>query len=104
MEVIEHVDPARLSAVEAAVFGHARPSTVVVTTPNVEYNVRYETMAPGALRHHDHRFEWGRAEFAAWTDRVGQAYGYTVTRHGVGDVDPELGPPTQLAVFAVGTR
>ena len=102
MEVVEHVDPARLGAIEAAVFGHARPSTVVVTTPNVEYNVRYETMAPGALRHPDHRFEWSRAEFAAWTDRVGQEYGYTVARNGVGDTDPELGSPTQLAVFRVG--
>jgi 3' terminal RNA ribose 2'-O-methyltransferase Hen1 len=99
MEVIEHVDPPRLPAVEASVFGHAQPSTVVVTTPNVEYNPRYEGMAEGALRHHDHRFEWTRAEFAAWTERVATTYGYTVTRSGVGEDDPTVGAPTQLAVF-----
>jgi hypothetical protein len=99
MEVVEHVDPPRLSALVASVFGHARPSTVVLTTPNVEYNSRYETMAEGSLRHHDHRFEWTRAEFAAWCADVGQTRGYAVRVRGVGDVDPEVGPPTQLAVF-----
>lgn len=99
MEVVEHLDPPRLPALEDAVFGHARPVTVVVTTPNVEYNVRYEGLPTGAFRHPDHRFEWTRAEFADWTARVAEAYGYTVVRRGVGDDDPEVGTPTQLAVF-----
>jgi 3' terminal RNA ribose 2'-O-methyltransferase Hen1 len=98
MEVIEHVDEPRLPALAASVFGHARPSTVVVTTPNVEYNVRYEGMRE-QMRHHDHRFEWTRAQFAAWCDRVAQAYAYTVRVAGVGEADPELGCPTQLATF-----
>src|SRR4051794_5254229 len=34
----KHPAPPRLPALEEAVFGHARPATVVVTTPNVEYN------------------------------------------------------------------
>ena len=68
MEVIEHVDPPRLAALERAVFGHAAPGTVIVTTPNVEYNVRFETLPAGAMRHRDHRFEWTRAEFRAWAD------------------------------------
>jgi len=99
MEVVEHLDPPRLPALEAAVFGHAQPGTVVVTTPNVEYNVRYAGLAAGALRHTDHRFEWSRAEFADWAARVGTTYGYTVSISGVGDEDPEVGAPTQLAVF-----
>ncbi|MER7460327.1 3' terminal RNA ribose 2'-O-methyltransferase Hen1 [Micromonospora sp. NPDC126480] len=99
MEVVEHLDPPRLPALEDAVFGHARPHTVVVTTPNVEYNVRYEGLPAGRFRHADHRFEWTRAEFAAWTSRVGSTYGYTVALRGVGDDDPEVGTPTQLAVF-----
>ena len=99
MEVIEHLDPQRLPALVAAVFGHARPSTVVVTTPNVEYNVRYEGMAEGAMRHHDHRFEWTRAEFAAWGTDVAAQYGYQIQIVGVGDDDPTVGAPTQLAVF-----
>jgi 3' terminal RNA ribose 2'-O-methyltransferase Hen1 len=102
MEVVEHVDPARLPALVAAVFGHAQPSTVVVTTPNVEYNIRYEGLPAGRMRHHDHRFEWTRAEFTAWCHHVADRYGYAVRRGGVGDEDSALGHPTQLAVFEKG--
>ena len=98
MEVVEHIDPPRLPALAAAVFGHARPSTVLVTTPNVEYNVRYEGLT--AMRHHDHRFEWSRAEFAAWCTQVADRYGYAVRVTGVGEADPDLGYPTQLATFS----
>ena len=104
MEVVEHLDPPRLPALEDAVFGHARPGTVVVTTPNVEYNVRYEGLAPGRFRHADHRFEWTRAEFAAWVDRVAAAHGYTAVLGGVGDEDPEVGTPTQIAVLTRDDR
>jgi 3' terminal RNA ribose 2'-O-methyltransferase Hen1 len=102
MEVVEHVDPPRLPAFAHAVFGHAAPATVIVTTPNVEYNARYEGLPAGRLRHHDHRFEWTRAEFAAWCAQVAGAHGYTVALGGAGEADPELGPPTQLAVFTRG--
>lgn len=99
MEVVEHVDPDRLPALERSVFADAAPSTVVVTTPNVEYNVHYPALVAGGRRHPDHRFEWTRAEFAAWSDRVAAAHGYTVTRRPVGPVDEQVGAPTQLAVF-----
>lgn len=99
MEVIEHVDPPRLAALERAVLGHARPATLVVTTPNVEYNVRFPTLTSGTVRHHDHRFEWTRAELRAWADAAAKAYGYTVTYRPVGEEDPEVGSPTQMAVF-----
>jgi hypothetical protein len=99
MEVIEHVDPPRLPALAQAVFGAARPGAVVVTTPNSEHNVRYETLAAGAFRHPDHRFEWTREEFRTWAAEVCVLYGYGVTFHAVGPDDPEVGPPTQLAVF-----
>lgn len=98
MEVIEHVEPDRLSALERAVFGFAAPRTVVVTTPNREYNPEYG-MTGGRLRHRDHRFEWDRAEFGAWASRVGAAYGYGVRLAGVGQESPTAGAPTQLAVF-----
>lgn len=97
MEVIEHVDPSRLDALEHVVFGAARPGAVVVTTPNGEYNVRYEGMT--GMRHPDHRFEWTRAQFAQWSDRVAAANGYRVTRHPIGDVDESVGSPTQMAIF-----
>ncbi|WP_067183532.1 3' terminal RNA ribose 2'-O-methyltransferase Hen1 [Microtetraspora niveoalba] len=106
MEVVEHVDPPRLAALERVVFGTARPAHVVVTTPNSEYNVRYDFLGEGrgggrAMRHPDHRFEWTRAEFAAWASGVAGRYGYRVVFRPVGDDDPEVGPPTQMAVFSV---
>jgi SAM-dependent methyltransferase len=100
MEVIEHVDPPRLAALERTVFADAAPAFVVVTTPNSEYNVRFEFLAPGAMRHRDHRFEWTRSEFATWAERVGSERGYDVRLLPVGTEDPEVGAPTQLAVFS----
>ncbi len=101
MEVIEHVDPPRLPAVERTVFGDAKPRTVIVTTPNVEYNVRFETLPPGSFRHRDHRFEWTRQQFRAWADAVSSRYGYAVRYLPVGTDDPEVGQPSQMAVFTM---
>jgi 3' terminal RNA ribose 2'-O-methyltransferase Hen1 len=99
LEVIEHLDPARLSACERCLFELARPQTVVLTTPNVEYNVKFENLPAGRLRHKDHRFEWTRSEFRAWADRVGERFGYQVRILAVGPDDPALGAPTQMGVF-----
>ncbi|MCF3135404.1 3' terminal RNA ribose 2'-O-methyltransferase Hen1 [Streptomyces olivochromogenes] len=100
-EVIEHLDLPRLPALEYTVFGHARPRTVLVTTPNVEYNVRWETLPAGHVRHGDHRFEWTREEFRGWAATVAERYGYEVEFRPVGPDDPEVGPPTQMAVFHI---
>lgn len=99
MEVIEHVDPPRLAALERAVLAVARPRVLVVTTPNAEHNVRYESLERGHLRHHDHRFEWTRAEFQEWATGAAARNGYVVRFAAVGPVDPEVGPPTQMAVL-----
>lgn len=99
VEVLEHLDPSRLGSCERTVFAHARPSTVVVTTPNVEYNVRFASLPAGRFRHRDHRFEWTRAEFADWCEQVGARHGYSVVLSGVGTEDPAVGFPTQMAVF-----
>ncbi|MGW5431837.1 3' terminal RNA ribose 2'-O-methyltransferase Hen1 [Streptomyces sp. NPDC004059] len=103
-EVIEHLDLPRLPALEYAVFGHARPRTVLVTTPNVEYNVRWETLPAGHARHGDHRFEWTRAEFRTWAHTVAERHGYTVEFGPIGPDDPEVGPPTQMALFVIRTE
>jgi 3' terminal RNA ribose 2'-O-methyltransferase Hen1 len=100
MEVIEHVDPGRLPALERAVFGFAAPANVIVTTPNAEYNVHFETLQAGAMRHRDHRFEWTRAEFRTWAQRVASGFGYQVRFVPVGPDDSQTGPPTQLAAFS----
>lgn len=99
VEVVEHLDPARLDAYCRVLFGHAQAPTVLLTTPNREHNVRFPSLPPGGLRHRDHRFEWTRAEFRAWTGDVGGQYGYAVEHRPVGPDDPEVGAPTQMAVF-----
>ncbi|HEX2515228.1 MAG TPA: 3' terminal RNA ribose 2'-O-methyltransferase Hen1, partial [Chloroflexota bacterium] len=99
VEVIEHLDPARLRAFEEVLFGAARPATVVLTTPNVEYNARFEHLPAGRFRHHDHQFEWTRAQFEAWGREVAGRHGYSVRFEPVGPVDPDLGAPTQMGVF-----
>jgi 3' terminal RNA ribose 2'-O-methyltransferase Hen1 len=99
IEVIEHLDLDRLAALERVVFEFARPQRVIVTTPNIEYNVRFATLPMGQLRHRDHRFEWTRAEFQTWAQRVAARFGYSVDFAGIGTADPELGTPTQMGVF-----
>jgi len=99
MEVVEHIDPSRLSALERTVFAEAVPAAVVVTTPNAEYNVRFENLSERGFRHRDHRFEWTRAEFQDWANRAAGAHGYQVRFLPIGGDDPEVGPPSQLAIF-----
>jgi 3' terminal RNA ribose 2'-O-methyltransferase Hen1 len=99
VEVIEHLDLSRLDAFSQAVFGRARPRTVVLTTPNVEYNGLFESLPAGTFRNRDHRFEWTRAEFADWSSAVTRRYDYEVELSGVGPSDPAAGQPTQMAVF-----
>jgi 3' terminal RNA ribose 2'-O-methyltransferase Hen1 len=99
VEVIEHLDPPRLSAFERVVFEFARPKTVVLTTPNCEYNVKWESLPAGQFRHADHRFEWTRQEFQDWANRVAAQHGYVVRFVPVGPVDELVGSPTQMGVF-----
>jgi 3' terminal RNA ribose 2'-O-methyltransferase Hen1 len=98
VEVIEHLELDRLPLFEQVLFEHLRPRVVVVTTPNRLYNVRYG-LEDGVWRHSDHRFEWSRAQFAAWVDGVVSRGGYRAELGWIGDVDPELGAPTQSVVF-----
>ncbi|MDE5556209.1 MAG: 3' terminal RNA ribose 2'-O-methyltransferase Hen1, partial [Ruminococcus sp.] len=99
IEVIEHIEPLRLPAFERNVFEFANPETVILTTPNREYNENYEFIPSGQLRHNDHRFEWTREEFKKWADYICQKFGYTVTISGIGDDDGIHGTPTQMGVF-----
>jgi len=101
VEVIEHLDAPRLAALERVLFEFARPRHIVITTPNREYNVLFPTLPPGKFRHTDHRFEWARAEFAAWVNAAANRFGYTATFEPVGAEDPQHGPPSQMAVFSL---
>ena len=99
IEVIEHLDPPRLSAFERVLFEFACPQTVVLTTPNVEYNVKFENLPAGRFRHRDHRFEWTREEFQSWASDISNRFGYAVAFHPIGETDEDVGSPTQMAVF-----
>ncbi len=99
VEVIEHLDPPRLAAFERVLFEFAKPDTVVLTTPNVEYNVKFDTLPAGSFRHKDHRFEWTRTQFYEWSQPIAQKYGYGVRFLPIGPEDQAVGAPTQMAVF-----
>jgi 3' terminal RNA ribose 2'-O-methyltransferase Hen1 len=99
-EVIEHLEPFRLEMFARVVFEFAAPATVILTTPNREYNQLFPFLEPGHLRHRDHRFEWTRAEFTAWVEATADAYGYIAQISGIGPVDPDHGAPSQIAVFS----
>jgi hypothetical protein len=100
--VVEHLDPPRLAAFERVLFEFARPRTIVLTTPNREYNVMWESLPAGRMRHPDHRFEWARAEFQDWATHVAGRFGYAVRFLPVGPIDERYGPPTQMGVFDRG--
>lgn len=98
VETIEHIEPDRLSALERAVFARTRPGTLVVTTPNQEYNLLYD-MGRRRFRHPDHRFEWPRHRFRDWAEGAAARNGYRVAFAGIGAEHPRLGCATQMAVF-----
>jgi 3' terminal RNA ribose 2'-O-methyltransferase Hen1 len=99
VEVIEHLDPPRLAAFERVLFEFSRPKSIVLTTPNREYNVKWESLPAGTFRHRDHRFEWSRQEFHDWANRVAVRHGYAVRFLSVGPSDEIVGSPTQMGVF-----
>ena len=100
VEVIEHLEPSRFGAFEQVLFDITRPSAIVLTTPNAEYNVRFERLPAGSLRHRDHRFEWTRDQFRGWADGVAERSGYAVRYVPIGPEDDEVGSPTQMGVFS----
>ncbi len=101
IEVIEHLDENRLAAFEKVLFKYTRPQTVIVSTPNKEYNTHYSNLFEGDMRHRDHRFEWSRNEFEMWAVKVTENFGYHVRFIQIGDTDNEFGSPTQMGVFTV---
>jgi 3' terminal RNA ribose 2'-O-methyltransferase Hen1 len=104
IEVIEHLDESRLAALARVVFEFAHPRLVLITTPNSEYNIKFENLPTGKMRHHDHRFEWSRVEFQNWATDICQRFNYTVRFTDIGSVDPDVGAPTQMAIFEESSK
>lgn len=102
VEVIEHLDLNRLNAFERVLFEFARPKTVILTTPNQEYNTMWEKLDAGNMRHDDHRFEWTRNEFAEWANKIGKKYNYNVELLPIGEEVEGIGAPSQMAIFKYG--
>jgi 3' terminal RNA ribose 2'-O-methyltransferase Hen1 len=102
VEVIEHLDLNRLKAFNRVLFEFAKPKTIVLTTPNKEYNVLWESLDAESMRHEDHRFEWTRKEFAEWANRIAEKYNYKVEILPIGDEDENVGTPSQMAIFRYG--
>lgn len=102
VEVIEHLDLNRLKAFERVLFEHAKPKTIVLTTPNKEYNVMWQTLDASRMRHDDHRFEWTRTEFAQWASGVAEKYNYGLQLLPIGDEAEGVGAPSQMAIFTYG--
>jgi 3' terminal RNA ribose 2'-O-methyltransferase Hen1 len=101
IEVIEHLDLPRLAAFERILFEYVKAPVVILTTPNREYNVKYETLDEIDMRHGDHRFEWTRAEFREWSAKTAGKYGYAVRFSEIGEHDEALGAPTQMGAFTL---
>ena len=99
VEVIEHMDLNRLKAFERVLFEFAKPKTVVLTTPNQEFNVMWETLDAEDMRHDDHRFEWTRQQFEDWSNTIGDKYNYQVEILPIGDEVDNIGAPSQMAIF-----
>jgi small RNA 2'-O-methyltransferase len=91
VETMEHIEPDRLSLLERAVFRDLRPRSVVITTPNSDFNALLG-VPDHRMRHRDHRFEWGGAKFRAWAGGVAQRNGYAVTFE-------DVAGGTQMALF-----
>lgn len=99
VEVIEHLDEARLAAFKRVLWEFARPPLIVLTTPNREYNSQWTTLPAGQFRHKDHRFEWTRAEFQNWAQGVATQFGYNVELCPVGSEVEGIGAPSQMGIF-----
>jgi 3' terminal RNA ribose 2'-O-methyltransferase Hen1 len=102
IEVIEHLDAARLKAFERVLFECAKPKHIVLTTPNRDYNIVWENVGKTGFRHGDHRFEWTRAEFETWARRIADQYAYQIRFLNIGAEVEQVGTPTQMAVFNKG--
>ncbi|KAI3412314.1 uncharacterized protein J3R85_017499 [Psidium guajava] len=115
LEVIEHMEEDQASLFGDLVLSSFRPSVLIVSTPNYEYNVilqksdlpNHEEAPDGKgqsescrFRNHDHKFEWTREQFGSWARNLASRHNYSVEFSGVGgSADHEPGFASQIALF-----
>lgn len=104
VEVIEHLDENRLPSFVSVVFADTAFSTVIITTPNADFNVNYQGLTADNFRHSDHRFEWNCSQFHDWADSAADRFGYSVRYESIGEQDENQNTPTQMAVFRKNSR
>ncbi|XP_056379491.1 small RNA 2'-O-methyltransferase [Hyla sarda] len=100
IELIEHLVTEDLEKFQDALFGFMAPDAVLISTPNVEFNVLLSDNS--RFRHPDHKFEWNRKEFQTWAMNMSRTYNYTVEFTGVGEAGPEsqdVGYCSQIGIF-----
>ncbi|WP_338707925.1 3' terminal RNA ribose 2'-O-methyltransferase Hen1 [Paenibacillus amylolyticus] len=97
-EVVEHIEEYRLNGIMDTIMNDYQPEVLLVTTPNKEYNEVY-AMEQESFRHHDHRFEWTRAELASRCEEWTQDGNYGYEIKGIGEHVEGYGQPTQLVIF-----
>ncbi|CAL5078461.1 unnamed protein product [Urochloa decumbens] len=112
LEVIEHMEEDQASLFGNVVLSSFRPTVLIVSTPNYEYNPILQRSAvpnkddeadenagPCKFRNHDHKFEWTRAQFQCWATDLAVKHNYSVEFCGVGGSGEEPGYASQIAVF-----
>lgn len=96
-EVIEHIDAQRLPKAFDTILNLYAPESLIITTPNQEYNEIYDM--EDHFRHDDHRFEWTRQEFQEWCKARNHLDLYELEFSGIGEENLNQGFPTQMCVF-----
>lgn len=114
VEIIEHMYPDVLEKAMETVFMKLKPRIIIVTTPNIEYNIVFENLqAEGnekrsKFRHWDHKFEWTRKEFQEWCEILLNKYTdyELICYDGLGlppDDNEGVGHCSQIAIFQTVT-
>ncbi|XP_020114657.1 small RNA 2'-O-methyltransferase-like isoform X1 [Ananas comosus] len=112
-KVIEHMEEDQALLFEDIALSSFCPRILVVSTPNYEYNPILQRSSvpnkeddsedksgPCKFRNNDHKFEWTRAQFEHWANKLILRHDYSVEFSGVGGLgNIEPGFASQIAVF-----
>ncbi|XP_020111379.1 small RNA 2'-O-methyltransferase-like [Ananas comosus] len=112
-KVIEHMEEDQAWLFGDIALSSFCPRILIVSTPNYEYNPILQRSSvpnkeddledksgPCKFRNNDHKFEWTRAQFEHWANKLVLRHDYSVEFSGVGGLgNVEPGFASQIAVF-----